>query len=307
MSESEQEKKNKRIATFTTIGVNVVVLLILILIAAWRAPDPPLPEYGIELNFGMDTQGSGDVQPREPVGSPQATEEVQEQQAEPEESQPEPAEEQQQTETAAPAEVTPAEQQVTSKVESPVAVKEEKKEESKPVEKPVEQKPVPKPVEKKPAPKVEEKPKVDPNATYNPNKAKTADATSNKAGQPGSQGDDKSKTGDKGNPEGSLDAKALYGKAGGGGGGPSLDLAGWQWDTRPAPRVPDNEMGGIVKFEIKVDDNGDIISIRTLERSVSAETEQACKQSIQRLTFSKTGEKVPDISTGTITFVVRSK
>jgi outer membrane biosynthesis protein TonB len=307
MSESEQEKKNKRIATFTTVGVNVVVLLILLFIVAWRAPNPPLPEFGIELNFGMDTQGSGDVQPREPVGSPQAQEEVQEQQAQPEESQPDPAEEQQQTETAAPAEVKPAEEQVTSKIESPVAVKEEKKEESKPVEKPVEQKPVPKPVEKKPEPKVVEKPKVDPNATYNPNKAKTADATSDKAGQPGSQGDDKSKTGDKGSPEGNPEAKALYGKPGGGGGGPSLDLAGWSWDTKPAPSVPDNELGGIVKFEVKVDDKGDIVSIKTVERSVSAETEQACKQSIQRLTFTKTGDKVPPISTGTITFVVRSK
>lgn len=292
MSEIEQEKKNKRVAFFTTVGVNVVVLLILLLVVAWRAPNPPLPEFGIELNFGLDTQGSGEVQPQEPVGTPRETQQEQ-QESKPEESKSEPTEEQQ-IEESKPEETKPVEQQVTSKVESPVAVKEEKKEESKPVE-------------KKPEPKVEEKPKVDPKSTYNPDKSKSTEPTGTKAGQPGSQGDDQNKTGDKGSPEGKLDAKALYGKAGGGGGGPSLDLAGWQWDERPAPRVPDNELGGIVKFEIKVDDSGDIVSIRTLERSVSPETEQVCKQAIQKLTFTKTGENVPDISTGTITFVVRSK
>ncbi|HEX5167734.1 MAG TPA: hypothetical protein VFW11_01070, partial [Cyclobacteriaceae bacterium] len=283
-------------------GVNILVLLILLLVVAWRAPNPPLPEYGIELNFGLDAQGSGDVQPKESVGSPQTNNEEQ-QESKPEESNPAPAEEQQTTE-AQPAESSPAEQQVTSKVESPVSVKEEKKEDSKPVEK----KPVEKPVEKKPEPKVEEKPKVDANATYNPNKSKSTSETSNtKTGQPGSQGDDQNKTGDKGSPEGKLDAKALYGKAGGGGNGSSLDLAGWEWDTRPAPKVPDNEQGGIVEFEIKVDGNGDIIGIRTLQRGVSLETEQACRQAIQKLTFTKTGENVPEISTGKITFIVRSK
>ena len=299
MSETEQEKKNKRVAFFTTVGVNVVVLLILLLVVAWRAPNPPLPEFGIELNFGVDAQGSGEIQPQEPVGTPQETQQEQ-QESKPEESKPDPTEEQQ-IEESQTEETKPVEQQVISKkVESPVKVKEEKKEESK-------EKPAEKPVEKKPEPKVEEKPKVDSKATYNPNKSKSTESSGSKAGQPGSHGDDQNKAGDKGSPEGKLDAKALYGKAGGGGGGPSLDLAGWQWDERPSPRVPDNELGGIVKFEIKVDDSGDIISIRTLERSVSPETEQVCKQAVQKLTFTKTGENVPDISTGTITFVVRSK
>lgn len=298
MSEQEQDKKNKRTAFVTTMGVNVLVLLVLLFVIAWRAPNPPLPEFGIELNFGMDTQGSGDVQPKEPVGTPQEVKE-EEEESKPEETKSEPVEEQ--PEQVEPEVTKPVEQQVTSKVESPVAVKEEKKEEQKPVEKPKE-----KPVEKKSEPKVEEKPKVDSKTVYNPNASKSTDA-SNKKGQPGNHGDDQNKTGDKGSPEGKLDAKSLYGKSGGGGGGSSLDLAGWTWDDRPSPKVSDNELGGIVKFEIKVDDAGDIISIRTLERSVSPETEQACKQAIQRLTFSKTGENVPDISTGTITFVVRSK
>jgi hypothetical protein len=84
-----------------------------------------------------------------------------------------------------------------------------------------------------------------------------------------------------------------------------LDLAGWNWDYIPKPNVPNNESGRVV-FEIKVDDSGEIISIRTLERSVSLEAENICRKEIEKLTFSKTGTNVPAISTGKITFIVRS-
>jgi periplasmic protein TonB len=299
MSESEQEKRNKRVAWITTTVINLVVLIILFFVVAWRAPDPPLPEYGIELNFGTDDRGSGNVQPKEPVGKiqPQQQEEAK---AEPEESKPAAAEE---AETARPepAVTEPAEEQVTSKVESPVVVKEEKKEEAKPVEKPAE-----KAVEKKIEAKTEVKPKETPKAVYTPKTSKN-DAPAEKTGKAGSQGDDMSKEGDKGSPEGKLDANALYGKPGGGAGGSSLDLSGWEWDSRPSPNVPDNELGGIVKFQIQVDANGDIRSIKTMERSVSPETERICRAAVEKLTFTKTGVNVPDISTGTITFVVRSK
>src|SRR5690606_13182668 len=104
MSETEQEKRNKRNALLSTAGVTVAVLLLMLFVMAWQAPDPPLPEYGIELNFGTDTRGSGDVQPNEPVGAEEAKEESQEPPVE--ESQPEPTETTQQEE-ATPAETTP--------------------------------------------------------------------------------------------------------------------------------------------------------------------------------------------------------
>jgi hypothetical protein len=143
---------------------------------------------------------------------------------------------------------------------------------------------------------------------YKPNtQPSTSDgkSTENKEGKPGNHGDDPGKTGDKGNPQGELDAKALYGKPGGGAGGSSLELSGWMWDDKPNPNVPNNESGRLV-FEIKVDSNGDIVSIRTLERSVSVEAEQACRRSVEKLTFSKTGSNVPALSTGKITFVIRA-
>jgi len=305
MSEGELEKKNKRTALLYTTIIQIVLVVALFFIVAWRAPDPPLPEYGIVLNFGTDDEGSGDIQPETPVGNKGLQEE------EPEESKPKVQEETPKVEEkeTKPVESKPVEQQIVSKVESPVVVKEKKEEEVKPVEKPAE-----KPEEKKVEPKVEkkpveEKPKVDPDAVYKPKAAQsTSDnkTTDTKAGTPGSHGDDAGKTGDKGSPEGKLDAKSLYGKPGGGAGGSSLELSGWTWDDKPNPNVPNNESGRLV-FEIKVDANGEIIKITTLERSVSTEAEQICRRSVEKLTFTKTGSNVPEISTGKITFVVRAK
>jgi periplasmic protein TonB len=279
----------------------------LFFIVAWRAPDPPLPEYGIELNFGMDTEGFGDVQPETPVGNKGKAEEPQPEESKPEVKEEAPKVEEKVAEEPKPVEAKPAEPEVVSKVESPVVVK-EKKVEDKPVEKPIEKPVAEKPVVEKP--KVEEKPKVNEDAVFKPKPAQTAGTENktpeNKAGDPGNHGDDPGKVGDKGNPQGTLDAKALYGKPGGGAGGSSLELSGWAWDEKPSPNVPNNESGRLV-FEIKVDANGDIVSIRTLERSVSTEAEQICRRSVEKLTFSKTGSNVPEISTGKITFLVRAK
>lgn len=293
---SIQEQKNKRIALLTTIGIHILLFFAFLFAVAWRAPDPPLPEYGIELNFGMDTEGSGDVQPETPVGTEQQSD------SDKQEVQNDVPKEETQAETAQPKpqEAQPVEQEVTTRQESPVTVKEQKKDEVKPVEKPKE-KPAEKPVENK-------QPTKDPDASYNPSTAKnTADKTQTKSGQPGSQGDDANKTGDKGDPKGSVDADALYGNAGGGKGGSSLNMAGWVWDEIPRPDVPDNESGRIV-FEIKVDSNGDIISIITKERGgVSLEAEKICRKAIERLTFSKTGgTAAPEVTKGEITFLIRS-
>ena len=305
MSEEELEKKNKRTALLYTTIIQVVLVVALFFIVAWRAPDPPLPEYGIVLNFGTEDEGSGDVQPETPVGNKGQQEE------EPEESKPKVEEETPKVEEkeTKPVESKPVEQQIISKVESPVVVKEKKEDEVKPVEKPAE-----KPEEKKVEPKVEkkpveEKPKVDPEAVYKPKAAQsTSDnkTTDTKAGTPGNHGDDPGKTGDKGNPEGSLDAKALYGKPGGGAGGSSLELSGWNWDEIPNPDVPNNITGRIV-FEIIVNSKGELDHYNIVQNSLNPEATKACREAVEKLTFSKTGTNVPDMSKGKITFVVRAK
>ncbi len=286
---TQEEKRNKRIAALTTLVLNGLLMLLLLFVAAWKAPNPPNPEYGIELNFGLDTEGGGDVQPLEPVGS--ATED------EPEEDS---STEQEQETTTPASEVKPAEQELLGNEDSPIAVKEvkEKQKESVPE--------VSKEVKKTDPVKTEDKPKEDSKAIYKPNTETTDAKATDKQGSAQSHGDDEGKTGDKGNPQGSLDAKALYGKQGGGGGGaPSLQLDGWNWEAVPKPDVANNESGRLV-FEIKVDANGEIISIKTLERSVSLAAETICRAEVEKLTFSRTGSNVPTVSTGKITFVVRS-
>jgi outer membrane biosynthesis protein TonB len=292
MIENPQEKKNKQIALVTTVGVHVLLFLLFLFVIAWRAPDPPLPEYGIELNFGTDDVGTGTIQPEDPAGSQQPSEdEVEESNTDLQEP------EEQVQEEATQEESTPVQEQAVTPQESTVAVKEEKKPETKPVEKPKEQ-------EKKEVVKTETKPVETTQKAQTQTTEKTT--TDNKEGKPVSHGDDANKTGDKGDPRGELDNKALYGKQGGGNNGAGLALDGWTWDFVPNPNVPSNESGKIV-FQIKVDDSGEIISIITLERSASIEAEKICRKEVEKLTFSKTGKNVPPISTGRITFIIRSK
>ncbi|HEY9008458.1 energy transducer TonB [Ohtaekwangia sp.] len=304
-----QEKKNELVAFLTTVGIHAVALLLMFFIVAWRPMNPPPGEYGVELNFGLDDQGSGDIQPETPVGSGGTQEE------EPQKSEP-------QTSTPPPAQTTtPAEDKMltTDEDDAPVIEKKEdkkteikkeevKKEEVKTVEPPKE-----KVIEKPKEVKKEETPKKEePKAVYNPNAQNTASSnktSEGKAGQPGNHGDDEGKVGDKGSPEGKLDAKALYGQPGGGGGngtGSSLTLSGWDWDEVPKPVVPNNESGKIV-FEIVVNADGELEKISILENSLSAEAAKACRQAVERLTFTKTGTNVPTLSKGKITFLVRAK
>lgn len=286
---SELEKRNRRTGLITSGGIHAALFLILFFTIAWRAPDPPLPEYGIELNFGLDDQGGGDIQPDKPVGN-QGDKELTETSQQESNSD---SKENVDSQTNEPIVQKEAEQPV-SKIESPVATEVEKK--------------VVTPQEKKLS---ESSTKKAVESEYKKVVPKEGAATETlKKGEVGSQGDDVNKTGDKGNPEGKLDAKALYGTPGGGGGGTGLNLqmSGWAWaDQHVMPEIPDNENGRVV-FEIECDDNGDITGITTLERSLSPRAEQLLKDVIRRNSLRRTsGGKVPMRSKGTIIFVLKTK
>jgi periplasmic protein TonB len=281
ITEEQKEKKNKRIALLTSLGVHGALLLIFFFLMAWRAPNPPLPEYGIELNFGLDDQGGGDVQPDEQPGSEQPTED----EVKPDEAQP-------QEEVKAEEKI---EEPVVSNVESPVVVKEVKKEKKEPV--------VEKPKEKV----AETKPKEEKKEVKEP----VTKVTETKKGKNvPSHGDDPGKTGDKGNPQGNPDAKALYGKPGGGGGGDgiSLSMSGWAWADQPkTPDLPDNEDGRII-FEIECDESGEIVGITTLERGLSPRAEQLLKEEIRKNSLIRTSSgQVPERSKGKVVFVLKTK
>ena len=300
----QQVKHNERLALLTSVGIHAAAFLLMFFIVVWRPMNPPPGEYGVELNFGLDTEGYGDVQPESPVGSGGT------QQEEPQKSEPQSTPPQQ---TPPPAE---EDKMLTTDEEDAPVIEEKKKEEKKVDVKKEEPKTEPTKVIEKPKEtpkKQEEQPKKEePKAVYNPNAQKTESSnktSEGKAGQPGNHGDDKGKVGDKGNPEGTLDSKALYGTPGGGGGngtGSSLALAGWEWDEVPRPQVPNNESGKIV-FEIVVNSDGELEKITITENSLSADAAQACRRTVERLTFTKTGTNVPSLSKGRITFVVRAK
>jgi len=70
--EEPRDKKNKRIAFLVSAGLHTCLFLSFFFLISWRAPYPPAPEYGVELNFGLDDQGGGEIQPKVPVGNPNA-------------------------------------------------------------------------------------------------------------------------------------------------------------------------------------------------------------------------------------------
>ncbi|MBK8292966.1 MAG: hypothetical protein IPK96_20545 [Flammeovirgaceae bacterium] len=293
MSE-QRERKTRRIAMITSVGIHVLLLLAFMLMMAWRAPNPPLPEYGIELNFGMDDQGGGEIQPETSPG-------VQEEADQPKEEQTEaaqPVEEQVEEKV----ESEKVEEPAVSKIESPVVIKEEK--------------PKKEPVKEVKEKVVETKPKVAPTEEVKKEEKKETkvseqQGTDAKKGDPTtSQGDD-GKQGDKGNPEGKLDAKALYGQQGGGANGDKgfgLSMSGWAWADDPKiPNLPDNEEGRI-EFEIECDADGDIVKITTIQRGLSAQAEKLLREEIQKTSLMKTSDgKAPERSKGRVVFILKTR
>lgn len=296
-----KEKRNKQVGAAISIGIHLGIFLIFFFLIAWRAPDPPLPEFGIELNFGLDQVGSGEVQPEtnaspedsEEDAQPDAPEEVQEEVEEVVEDQPvEPEEEQVEAQETVDQPVETTETNVADLPQEEVT-----NQDSPDV---VEQ-----PKEKEEVKKVEQKP---PPVLY-PGKK---DGASGKTGesseaQAADHGDDSDKAGDKGVEKGTIDSRALYGKLGGGGGS-SLEISGWIWDFEPRPDDKSSESGKIV-FEIKIDERGEIISVKTLERSVSNTVALLYEKEVERLTFTKTStiSSAPSTTTGKITFIIKAK
>lgn len=285
----ESNRKSRNIGLIATIVFHGGIVLIFLLLMAWKAPNPPLPEYGPLINIGFSDEGSGDEQIDTDPGNQGTTEESA---VEPTETQPEEVKEEATQEQS--------QEQVVTEEKNPVSVKEEKKKE--------ELKTEPKKEPVKTTPTETKKQEVNKEAVFNPNQT-TDKTTTQKTGENKSEGDDKNKTGNKGQPTGTLDPNASYtGTQGGGAGGSGtgLDLAGWTWDKKPNPKLPENESGRLV-FEIEVDENGEITKLVPIERGLSAAAEKICREEILKLTFSQTGANVPEISKGKITFVVKAQ
>lgn len=310
-----EEKKHRTIALVVATGFQALLLLLFFFLIAWREPDPPLPEYGIELDFGLDTQGSGETPQPEPApveeeATEEPTETETEEVAKPEVVEPEPEPvpeviepEPEVVEEVVEAEVAEPEPEPVAEVptetqpeESPVAVEEVE-------ESPKEVMAEPKPTPKKESPKeVVAEPKPEPKPT-----PKEESLYPGGAAKSSNQGDDANEVGDKGKEDGTIDKRAIYG-ARGSADGASLQMAGWNWDNIPKPNDSSNENGRIV-FEITIDDQGEIIGVRTVEKTVSPTVERQYRRAVEQLTFSTTSNNVrpAPTSTGRITFIIRAK
>lgn len=325
---SEQEKKDKRFSVIVSGIIHTSLLVLFIFLVAWRMPDPPPEEYGMELNIGVDAQGSGDIDndqeatPEEtenetPPESETETEEVQEEtveetpvEEEVEEVEPvtEPVEEVQEVveEVTDPVEepteevVDPVESQPE---ESDVKAEEEKKEEVKEVEKKEEEKP--KEEEKKPEPpKPKPKPTVNKKALLGSKKSDT----DSKEKAASSQGKTVDERGQMGKPDGKKNTDGQV--PGGADFGVSLSLDGWKWDRPPADK-DDSQIDGIIKFSIQVDDRGDVMSVTKMPGTTISDNNIVAfyKRQVEKLIFIRTDntKAAAAISKGEITFVLKTK
>jgi len=286
--EGPSEQKNKRIAFLVSAGIHTSLFLTFFFLISWRAPYPPAPEYGVELNFGLDTQGGGEIQPTTSVGNPDAKDEDADQKANDQKANVEPVKEVPKTET-----VEQKDEKLISDETSDVTVKAKK---DKPEEKVKEK------VEVKNEKPVEVKPVVKQEALYTGAKGEKKGETNQ------SEGDDAGKVGDKGDPRGRYQKGAYTGNPGGGGFG-LFGMTGWDWASQPkAPELPDNENGRIV-FQIECDENGDIVKITTIDRGLSLKAEQLLKAEIQKnsLVRTATNGKVPPKSVGQVVFILKTK
>ena len=190
------------------IGTLVVhgLLLLLFLFTHFHGPNPPLAALGgdgVELNYGLDEAGSGDIQSMAPTNNSPNREDSRPPKASPD-PQPRPVA------TATPDPTPPAQEKIITSdaEESPVS------------EAPVVT-PAPPKEEVKVAPRVPRKVAV----TFAPKGSATGGGNgvngTSSAPTGNNNGDRPGSTGDQGDPNGSLDAKALYGNPGHGGTGSS--------------------------------------------------------------------------------------
>ncbi|HLW20794.1 MAG TPA: hypothetical protein VKX33_10735 [Cyclobacteriaceae bacterium] len=309
---NKDEAENKRKAMIITAVINVLVLVAIFFIVVWRQPVPPIPQYGLELNLGFTEEGSGNTQTTAPPAVSEAPNTEAPAPGEPAPEISEAAVPVAQPETKA-AKPTPSESkssfETKSAVPSPIkgaektseAVKESTvpKEASKPVAKPAEK------AAEETVQKAEEKPKVDPRAIFG------AGGTAGTSRQPasGSNQGTSTRSGDEGNPAGTIDGRSIMqsGKGNAGdGAGYNLDLAGWDFSSRPAISDNVSTRNGQIVFQITVDDNGRIVQAIPLTYNVSNEVLAYYRGVVNKLTFKRqSGNPSAEYSTGKITFIIK--
>ncbi|QKG52463.1 hypothetical protein [Hymenobacter sp. BRD67] len=278
-------EQHRREALIGTVVVHLLLALLFYFVV-FRGPDPPLTALGgdgVELNYGLDEAGSGNIQTKATANASQNREDSRPAAAQPA---PTPQPTQPEVERMAPAQPAAQEKVITSDAEDAGVT-------TPPVE--------------KPAPKAAEavretpKPREQPRTLYTPKGSATGVAGGNgvngssSAPTGNSNGDHPGTVGDQGNPNGSLDAKALYGQPGSGGsgsrpgsgGGSGLEMSGWRFDNTPVVEAVDDNPG-VVRFKIKITDDGEVESVTKVSGNVSPAQEKLCRDKLLDANFVKT-------------------
>lgn len=289
--ERKEAIKNKRNALIVTVLFQGLVAILAFYIVAWTPPDPPIPQYGIEVNFGLDEAGFGEKQPTKPVNTSSQPSKAVSSPTKVTEN-PVPKVEPIATPPAYREEATPVEPVAPAGEETVVANPSSSK--NKAVDKPKEPAVVAKPKETSTPATTE--------TTLTGNEGQKKDADKN--ADSGSHGNVAGSTGDQGNKEGSINAELLIPDASGRG-AIGLDMKGWKWSTLPQPDDTSSESGQIV-FEIKINRYGEIVAIKTLFRSVSRMVADIYQKALKEATFEPNEGVNPDeTTTGKVTFNIK--
>ena len=300
------ERSYNQKAIFISVFIHLLIIAITFFIV-FHPPNPPLSESGngVELNFGMDDIGGGDFQSYNPAGQNNTNEEP---------LPGEPAKHETNLQKNNPNQVEDGttvkdeEEVLTTKDENATEVIPKKEERKKTEQKKQNISETVTKVEK-------QRETVNTNALFKKNKGEGG-KKDGKSGGGNNEGDDKGKTGNKGKPDGDLDGRAYFGKKGKGGNGDgggignsgsSLDMSGWTWSAKPKVNDMSDEEGKIV-LEIKVNEDGDVADVKTIESTVSPALAEVYKNEVRKINFIQTDSRpAPAISKGRITFIIRSK
>jgi hypothetical protein len=277
------------------LGITAAIVLLLALVCfflKFSGPNPPLTALGgdgVELNYGLDEAGSGDVQTMAAANASPNREDSRPAAAQPD---PTPQPVQPRVETTPAPQPETQEKVITSEAEDAEVA-------APPVEKPAVKPARPtEPVRETPAPP---KPREQPRALYTPKGNANGTAGGNgvagtsNAPTGNSNGDRPGTVGDQGDRNGSLDAKALYGAPGSGGsgsrpgsgGGSGLEMSGWRFDSTPVVEAVDDNPG-VIRFKIKINSDGEVEAVTKVSGNVSPAQEKLCRDKLLDANFVKT-------------------
>lgn len=282
----EQHRREALIGTL----VFHLLLALLFFFVVFKGPDPPLSAMGgdgVELNYGLDEAGSGDIQSMATANASQNREDSRPPAAQPNPT-PQPAPPR--VEASQPVQPDVQEKVITSDAEDAgTLVPPVEKTAPRPVE-PVRETPTPTPP----------KPREQPRTLYTPRGATGAAGGNGVNGTSttptgNNNGDRPGTVGDQGDRNGSLDAKALYGAPGSGGtgsragsgGGSGLEMSGWRFESTPVVEAVDDNPG-VVRFKIKISDDGEVESVTKVSGNVSATQEKLCRDKLLDANFVRT-------------------